>query len=239
MTPSKQGADAPAKRTRRARDSLSRALVIEAAERIALRDGLDGLTFQAIGEELGAHPTSVYRHIRDKDELLLELVDSLRARSYGGTLEPTDDWIDDLRRLNHTIHDHYMRYPEFAMQMAARTTRRPTEFSTVEFSLDALHRGGFEPEEAALLSRAMGNLVRSASSIESSMQALPPETRMSDELAWQVDYRQIDAEQYPNIAAAGADLPGIGDPRAWETALELMLEAIAARAEIARARSKP
>ncbi|MGO2111619.1 MAG: TetR/AcrR family transcriptional regulator [Pseudoclavibacter sp.] len=210
--------------------------MIEAAERVALRDGLDGLTFQAIGEELGAHPTSVYRHIRDKDELLLELVDSLRARSYGGTLTPTDDWIDDLRRLAHTIHDHYMRYPEFAMQMAARTTRRPTEFSTVEFSLDALRRGGFSPEEAALLSRAMGNLVRSASSIESSMLALPVETRMADELAWKVDYRQLDSEQYPNITSAGGGLPAIDDPRAWETALELMLEAISARAA-ARAES--
>src|SRR5690606_30313822 len=129
---------APAKRERRARDSLSRDIIVAAAERVVLRDGLEGLTFQAIGEELDAHPTSVYRHFRDKDDLLLELVDNLRARSYGGTLQPTDDWVDDLRRLGRTIHDHYMRYPQFALQMVTRTTRRPTEFSTVEFSLDAL-----------------------------------------------------------------------------------------------------
>lgn len=221
-------------RTRRARDSLSRELIVAAAETVALRDGIDGLTFQAIGEELQAHPTSIYRHFRDKDELLLELIDTLRARSYGGTLKPSDDWVDDLRQLAHAIHDHYMRYPQFAMQMAARTTRRPTEFSTVEFSLDALQRGGFDPSEAALYSRAMGNLIRATSSIEAALSALPTETRTADELSWQVDYRQLDPERFPNIAHVGADLPGIGDPRAWETALELMLESIARRSPNAR-----
>ena len=221
---------APGARRRRARDSLSREIIVAAAENVVLRDGLEGLTFQAIGEELAAHPTSVYRHFRDKDDLLLELVDNLRARSYGGTLQPTDDWVDDLRRLAHTIHDHYMRYPQLALQMVTRTTRRPTEFSTVEFSLDALRRGGFSPQEGALYSRAMGNLVRSASSIESAMQALPEDTRTADELAWQIDYRRLDSETYPNIAAAGDSLPGISDPRAWETALELFLEALSQRA---------
>jgi Bacterial regulatory proteins, tetR family len=28
-------------------------------------------SFQALGAELGAHPTAVYRHFRDKDELTL------------------------------------------------------------------------------------------------------------------------------------------------------------------------
>src|ERR1700736_559912 len=83
-------------RPRRPPDSLSREAILEAAEKIALRDGLSGLTFQAIGAELGAHPTSMYRHFRDKDELVLELVDGLPLRGYGGPAVPTDDWRADL-----------------------------------------------------------------------------------------------------------------------------------------------
>ena len=67
-------------RPRRARDSLSREIIVAAADAVVQRDGLDRLTFQAIGEELDAHPTSIYRHFRDKDELLLALIDTLRAR---------------------------------------------------------------------------------------------------------------------------------------------------------------
>ena len=215
-------------RTRRARDSLSREIIVAAAEKVAQRDGIDGLTFQAIGDELDAHPTSIYRHFRDKHELLLALIDTLRARSYTDAFKATDDWIADLRTHARSIHDHYMRYPEFALLMA---TRRPTDASSLEFALDALLRGGFPPAEAALYSRALGTLARSASSIEAAIQALPVETRTADELAWQVDARRLDPERFPNVTRVGADLPEVSDPRAWETALELMLEGLARRAE--------
>lgn len=223
--PEKAAATKPAKgaRPRRPRDSLSREIIVAAADRVVQREGLDRLTFQTIGEELGAHPTSIYRHFRDKDELLLALIDTLRARSYSGAMVTTDDWLADLRSQAHLIHDHYMRYPEFALQMALR---RPTDFSSMEYSIGALRRGGYGPEQAALYARALGQLIRSASSIQAALTALPPEVQDADELTWQMDYRRLDAEEFPEIAWAGDALPGVRDPRAWETALDLLLESI-------------
>jgi AcrR family transcriptional regulator len=216
-TPPKQS------RPRRARDSLSREIIVAAADAVVQREGLDRLTFQAIGEELDAHPTSIYRHFRDKDELLLALIDSLRARSYSGAMIATDDWMADLRAQAHLIHDHYMRYPEFALQMALR---RPTDFTSMEFSIGALRRGGYGPEQAAMYARALGQLVRSASSIQAALAAQSDDVKDADELTWQLDYRRLAADEFPNIAWVGAALPGIQDPRAWETALDLLLESI-------------
>lgn len=213
-------------RKRRARDSLSRELIVAAAEEIAQRDGLEKLTFQAIGEKLGAHPTSLYRHFRDKDELMLVLIDTLRARSYAGAMIATDDWVADIRAQARLIHDHYMRYPEFALQMA---TRRPTDFGSMDFMIGALRRGGYGPEESGLYARALGQLVRSATSIQAAIEAQPAEIRELDEITWEIDFRRLDAEQHPNIIWAGS-LPGIRDPRAWETALDLMIESIVRRA---------
>ena len=142
---------------RRPRDSLSRTVIIAAAEKIADRDGLEGLTFGALGEELQAHSTSIYRHFRDKDELVLELIDSLRAKSYGAELVSTGDWREDLRLISRLIHEHYLRYPGLALQMAARTTRRPTEFKNVEFALDAFRRAGLDDESAVVATRVFGN----------------------------------------------------------------------------------
>lgn len=221
-----ESAKAPAKasaRPRRARDSLSREIIVAAADRVVEREGLDRLTFQSIGEELGAHPTSIYRHFRDKDELLLALIDTLRARSYSGGMVATDDWLADLRTQAHLIHDHYMRYPEFALQMALR---RPTDFASMEFSIGALRRGGYDQMQAALYARALGQLIRSASSIQAALTALPADVQDADELTWQMDYRRLDPAEYPEIAWAGDALPGIRDPRAWETALDLLLESI-------------
>ncbi|WP_334149844.1 TetR/AcrR family transcriptional regulator [Microbacterium sp.] len=212
-----------AARPRRARDSLSRDIIVAAADRVVEREGLDRLTFQSIGKELGAHPTSIYRHFRDKDELLLALIDTLRARSYSGGMVATDDWMADLRTQAHLIHDHYMRYPEFALQMALR---RPTDFASMEFSIGALRRGGYGPEQAALYARALGQLIRSASSIQAALTALPADVQDADELTWQMDYRRLDPVEHPEIAWAGESLPGVRDPRAWETALDLLLESI-------------
>lgn len=214
---------------RRARHSLSRESILEAAETVAVRDGFEGLTFQALGKELEAHPTSIYRHFRDKDELVLELVDSLRARSYGGQLQATDSWRDDLRTQARHIRDHYMRYPQFALQMASRTTRRPAEFSNVEFALDALARAGLPPEEAATCMRVFGNVIRSLSSMESALHALDDETRRGDELAWQVEYRTLTAEDYPRIASLSDHLTDIGDPHVFDRAVEMFLDAIEVR----------
>ncbi|MHC9046899.1 TetR/AcrR family transcriptional regulator [Microbacterium saperdae] len=210
-------------RPRRARDSLSREIIVAAADRVVEREGLDRLTFQSIGEELGAHPTSIYRHFRDKDELLLALIDTLRARSYSGGMVATEDWLADLRTQAHLIHDHYMRYPEFALQMALR---RPTDFSSMEFSIGALRRGGYGPEQAALYARALGQLIRSASSIQAALTALPADVQDADELTWQMDYRRLDPAEFPEITWAGESLPGVRDPRAWEAALDLLLESI-------------
>ncbi|MFD2469000.1 TetR/AcrR family transcriptional regulator [Amycolatopsis silviterrae] len=237
MAGTRQGKQPPKTgRARRPRDSLSREAILEAAETIALRDGLGGLTFQAIGAELDAHPTSVYRYFRDKDELFLELVDGLRARSYGGTVSPTDDWRADLWTISQRVREHYVRYASFAQEMVMRTTRRPVEFSNVEFTLDALHRAGLEPAEAVVVQRALGNFVRSVASLEAAFQALDPEVRKRDELAWQVEYRHLDPEQYPAIAAHADLLPSLSSPVAFDTGLEMMLDAIELRAERSRRR---
>lgn len=218
-------------RSRRPRDSLNREVILAAAEQLAIEGGLDALTFQAIGDRLGAHPTSLYRHFRDKDDLVLELIDTLRARSYSGELVATDDWLDDLRQLAQQIRAHYLRYARFALQMAMRTTHRPTEFANVEFGLDAMRRGGIEDDDAVVLLRALGNFIRSTASAEAAYAALDEDVRRRDEAAWQVEYRHLDPDRYPNIARVADRLLTIGDPAGFDRALELMLEAIAAHAD--------
>src|SRR5258708_6924329 len=74
-------AAAPARPVRRRgpKARLSQELIIEAAFRISELGGTQALTFQAIGEEVGAHPTALYRHFRDRHELMPPLFDAPHA----------------------------------------------------------------------------------------------------------------------------------------------------------------
>ncbi|HEY7048598.1 MAG TPA: helix-turn-helix domain-containing protein [Jatrophihabitantaceae bacterium] len=54
---------------------ISRDAVLEAAERLATRHGADALTMRRLAVELGVSPMALYRHVPDKDALLVALLD--------------------------------------------------------------------------------------------------------------------------------------------------------------------
>jgi AcrR family transcriptional regulator len=58
---------------------LSQEAVIAAARTVVERDGIDALTMRQVAHELGSSPMAIYRHVRDKDELLVLLLDELAA----------------------------------------------------------------------------------------------------------------------------------------------------------------
>ena len=225
---------APTRKSRRPRCSLNREVILDAALAIAEREGLDGLTFAALGAELGAHSTAVYRHYRDKDELVLELIDELRARSYG-VHEPGPDWRADLRAIGGHIREHYLRYPRLAQAMSARSTRRTTEFANVEFALDALRRAGLGDEDAVLWLRLFGNYVRAMAAHEAAVRDLDPALKAKDHAGWQVDAAGLDAAAFPNVTRLATSMLPMDDPRIFDLGLELVLDAIEERGRVTRA----
>jgi AcrR family transcriptional regulator len=71
-------AEPPSQPPRRGRPArLSRAAVTDAARAIVERDGIEALTMRRVARELGSSPMAIYRHVRDKDELLILLLDRL------------------------------------------------------------------------------------------------------------------------------------------------------------------
>jgi AcrR family transcriptional regulator len=52
---------------------LRRAEILQAAERIFVRDGYQGATIRKIADEVGVSSTALYMHFRDKDDILLEI----------------------------------------------------------------------------------------------------------------------------------------------------------------------
>jgi AcrR family transcriptional regulator len=59
---------------------LSQEAVVTAAESVVARHGIDGLTMRRVAQELRSSPMAIYRHVRDKDELLVLLLDRLASR---------------------------------------------------------------------------------------------------------------------------------------------------------------
>jgi AcrR family transcriptional regulator len=226
--PTSRAASQPAL-TRLPRGTLSQAVIIEAALAVSERKGLGALSFQALGAELGAHPTAIYRHFRDKDELVLAVVDGLYAEMLAELAPSSEDWAADLRTLATTMHDVFVRHPAVAQIAAARTSRREHEFELVEQTISCFRRSGMTDADAARYYRIFSDLVLGYSAIDAALAALDPKLREADLRAWQVEYRTLPPAEFPNLTAVTSHIPAIDDPSNFRTAVDLMIEAIRAR----------
>jgi AcrR family transcriptional regulator len=217
-------------RARRPRGSLNQQVITETALRICDRDGIESLTFEALGRELDAHPTAIYRHFRDKDELLLALTDALHAETTSGGIPVTADWAEDLRTVAQRIRGAFMAHPQIGQLVAARTTRRPHEFEVVEHILGCMRRAGLADRDAARCYRVFADTVLAYSSMEAALHALDAPAREADLRAWQVDYRALPPQAYPNLAALIDDIPPLDSPDNFRLAVDLLIESIRSRA---------
>lgn len=60
---------------------ISRAEIIETARRIVDEEGVGRLTMRRLAKEVGSTPMALYHHVRDKEELLLLLLEDYTART--------------------------------------------------------------------------------------------------------------------------------------------------------------
>lgn len=77
------------------RRAARREEILAAAESIVRREGVDALTMRRLADELGIRAPSLYKHLRDKDELLAALQERALA-SMGAALQAAGDDLDDL-----------------------------------------------------------------------------------------------------------------------------------------------
>ncbi|WP_019630513.1 TetR/AcrR family transcriptional regulator [Actinomadura atramentaria] len=69
---------------------ISREEIVETARRIAAEEGVDRLTMRRLAKEIGSTPMALYHHVRDKEELLVLLLDDYAARTLHRPELPTD-----------------------------------------------------------------------------------------------------------------------------------------------------
>lgn len=109
--------------------SISRRRIVDAALRAAKGEGFERMTIRGLASELGVAPMSLYRHIRDKDDLLDEVVDRLLRRAWRPPAD-TGDWkrwiIDAAESLRHLLVKEpaalyvYLRHPVVSPAAVAR-----------------------------------------------------------------------------------------------------------------------
>jgi len=135
--------------------TISREDIVQAAVEIVRAGGYEEMTIRSLAAELGVAPMSLYRHIRDKDDLLAEVVDRLLAPAWRPSAAE-DDWqawlIEAAAKLRHFLVTQpaalhvYLSHPVVSPAAVERMTtmldvlrRTSADEATAQRAYGALH----------------------------------------------------------------------------------------------------
>jgi AcrR family transcriptional regulator len=182
VSPGEQAA-APAQRA--PWGTLARDDIIEAAVTIVSAGGYEEMTIRSLAAELGVAPMSLYRHIRDKDDLLDEVVDRLLARAWRPAA-PEDDWqewvIEAAAKLRTFLVSQpaalhvYLRHPVVSSAAVER----------MDAMMEVLRRTGVDEETARRAYGALHTYTIGFAALEASRARLAPGTEDGSSLAQQL-----------------------------------------------------
>jgi AcrR family transcriptional regulator len=145
-----------AERERAARVTLSREQIVDAAVRILDDEGLEALSMRRLGQELNAGATSLYWHIKNKDELLDLVLDRII-----GEVTPEmprgAGWRDTAAQAARVLRQVLVRHRGVAPIMGERPTFGPNALQALEILLSPFMADGFEPEGALLAATTVIN----------------------------------------------------------------------------------
>ena len=132
------------------RTPLSRERVLDAALRLADRDGIEALTMRALAEELGVEAMSIYYHLPNKNAILDGVVEAVFAeveREVGGfgvaAATEAATWADALRARILGARRVLLRHPWAPWIMNARGAPGPTAARHVDGVVGIMRAGGF------------------------------------------------------------------------------------------------
>jgi len=206
--------------------------VAERALRLGDDEGLDAVTIRRLAQELGVTPMALYWHFKNKDELLLGVIDHVLAdvRSDRGIADP---WAKQLRAMLETLVGVMRRHPVLPELLFAVDKARATSFTrATNDSLALLSEAGFSIQEGYWIA---SYLLHGAIGLVAAQPDCPPALPADEVAEWRRQRRIalecLPADQFPMLVAFGATFAGEPDPeRYYAFGIDVLMAGVEATA---------
>ncbi|GLY70984.1 TetR/AcrR family transcriptional regulator [Amycolatopsis taiwanensis] len=183
----------------------SRAEILAAAHRVIDRDGWQNLTIRRLAAEVGASPATVYYHVRDKDDLLIHLLND-----YADQIPRPELPVDPRERILAAatiMHDVLAARPWIVEVLAADDLLGESAVWLVEAILAGAVDSGSDPTQAVHLYRNIwyftaGEILIRANSARRRAQHDRPAYR--DQV-----FGRLDETDYPHLARLADRWPAL------------------------------
>jgi TetR/AcrR family tetracycline transcriptional repressor len=192
---------------------LTRAKIVAAVSELLERGGVDAVSTRTVGEALNVHPTALYRHFRDMDELLREAADGILGGLADGACDSRDaDALDAAAALCQRLRAVLMSHPGAARVVAPGPARKPNERAFTEKLLGLLSEAGLPDSEITLAYHALLEYTVGSALIDVTGTADSPDDVEARHRIWRADYLAASPERFPHTTRLAALLyPSLED----------------------------
>ncbi|HET7472174.1 MAG TPA: TetR/AcrR family transcriptional regulator [Candidatus Limnocylindrales bacterium] len=202
--------------------------ILEAALRIADAEGLDALSMRRLGSELGAGATSLYWHVRNKDELLDLLVDRVIGEMLA-EIEPADGWRAQMGAAARTARRVLVRHRHLAPVFGSRPTFGPNALQAIELVVGQLRAAGFDDLTASLGANAVITWA-SGYAVFEARDPLGPNASEEERTAYAAaiaeTFARLPPERFPNTVSMLPLMSEITADSQFESALGWLLDGL-------------
>ena len=175
------------------RGTISRGQIVEAALRSLRTTGFEQMTIRSLASDLDVSPMSLYRYIRDKDDLMDEVVEELLIQSQpmpaaNGT------WQARLRVAAEGLRRLLVEEPGALYVYLRHPVISPTAIRRMEMMLKILREAGYDTAASKTAYAAMQTYTIGFAALETSRAGwVPPEktSRMANELLGMTSPKQF------------------------------------------------
>jgi AcrR family transcriptional regulator len=165
--------------------TLARDDIIEAAVEIVGAGGYEEMTIRGLAAQLGVAPMSLYRHIRDKDDLLDEVVDRLLAKAWRPSAAE-GDWQEWVIEAAAKLRVFLVSQPAALHVYLRHPVVSPAAVERMDAMMDVLRRTGAGDETARRAYGALHTYTIGFAALEASRARSAPGTRNVSGLAQQL-----------------------------------------------------
>jgi TetR/AcrR family transcriptional regulator, tetracycline repressor protein len=165
--------------------TISREDIVRAAVEIVSAGGYEEMTIRSLAAELGVAPMSLYRHIRDKDDLLDEVVGRLLAPAWRPSTAE-DDWQAWLIETAAKLRRFLVSQPAALHVYLSHPVVSPAAIERMNAMLDVLRRAGADEETAQQAYGALHTYTIGFAALEASRAGWAPDDGDVTSLAQQL-----------------------------------------------------
>jgi AcrR family transcriptional regulator len=215
-----------------ATDRLSRATVAEHALKLADTEGLDSVTIRRLAQDLGVTPMALYWHFKNKDELLLGIVDHVLA-GIRPTRDPADPWPRQLRAMVESLVTVMREHPCLPALLQAVDKEQAASFArATNDALELLTRSGFSLDQGYWVA---SYLLHGSIGLVAAQPGCPMTMTSQQAAEWRRQKRlsleRLPADEYPMVVAFARTLDEEPDiERYYRFGIDLLMAAVEAKA---------